>query len=144
MNHLLHCQVTTKLWSTFFQLFGVVWVMPRTMSELLVSWRGQLEHRTVLKMWRLATLCLMWCLWRKRNTRNFEDRETVTLELKKMMFQSLYTWRVAWNNLSISNFSEFLDFCYSVLTLGGFFVYFMCARIAPLCAFNEFALLIKK
>jgi hypothetical protein len=33
------------------------------------------------------------------------------LELKKMMFQSLQTWRIAWNSLLVSNFSEFLKFC---------------------------------
>jgi hypothetical protein len=62
-------------------------------------------------MWRLALLCLVWCLWIERNARSFEDRETVLLELKKMMLLSLYTWRVAWNSLLLSNFSEFLEFC---------------------------------
>jgi hypothetical protein len=28
-------------------------------------------------------LCVMWCLWRERNPRNFEDRELGILELKK-------------------------------------------------------------
>jgi hypothetical protein len=109
---LLHCEVATELWSSLFQLFGVAWVMPRRVRELLVSWRGQLGNRTALKMWRLAPLCLMWCIWRERNARSFEDRETVMLELKKMMLQSLYTWRVAWNSLLVSNFSEFLEFCF--------------------------------
>jgi hypothetical protein len=31
---LLHCEVTTKLWSAFFQLFGAAWVMPQSVSEL--------------------------------------------------------------------------------------------------------------
>jgi hypothetical protein len=27
--------------------------------------------------------------------------------------QTLYTWRVAWNTLHVSNFAEFFDFCSS-------------------------------
>jgi hypothetical protein len=45
-------------------LFGVVWVIPLRVSELLGSWRGQLGNHNTLKIWRLAFLCLMWCLWR--------------------------------------------------------------------------------
>jgi hypothetical protein len=33
------------------------------------------------------------------------------LELKKMLFQSLYTWIVAFNSLLVSDFSGFLEFC---------------------------------
>jgi len=42
IDHLfLHCMVATKLWSTILQLFGVVWVMPRSVKDMLGSWRGQ-------------------------------------------------------------------------------------------------------
>jgi hypothetical protein len=55
---LLQCEVEIELWSALFQLFGVAWVMPRRVSKLLKSWRGKLEHHTILKMWKLTTLCL--------------------------------------------------------------------------------------
>jgi hypothetical protein len=61
---LLHCEVAKELWSSLFQLFGVAWVMPQRVRELLVSWRGQLGHYTALEMWKLAPLCLMWCIRR--------------------------------------------------------------------------------
>jgi hypothetical protein len=48
------------------------------------------------------------------------------LELKKMMVQSLYTWRVAWSSLPISNFSEFLEFCSSFFYILGVFLYTLC------------------
>ena len=84
---LLHCELRTKLFVSSC-CEGMV-------SELLVSWRGQLGHRIALKMWRLAVLSLMGCISREWNARSFEDRETVMLELKKMIFHSPYTWRVA-------------------------------------------------
>jgi hypothetical protein len=108
-----------------------------------VSWRGQLGHRIALEMCRLAPLCLMWCILREGNSRSFKDRETVMLELKKILFQSLYIWIVAFNSLPISNFSKFLEFVL-FLYISGSFVYFLYARIVPLLAFNEFELLVKK
>jgi hypothetical protein len=39
MNHLLlHCEVARELWSYIFILFGIEWVMPRMVLELLTSW----------------------------------------------------------------------------------------------------------
>lgn len=43
----------------------------------------------------------MLCIWRERNVRSFEYRETIMLEPKKIVLQSLYTWRVTWNNLPL-------------------------------------------
>jgi hypothetical protein len=70
-------------------------------GDKVVSWRGQKGHRIALEVWRLAPLYLMWCIWRERNTRSFEDSEIAMLELKKILFQSLYTWIVAYNSLPI-------------------------------------------
>jgi len=66
--------------------------MLRRVSDLLGSWRGQLGTRHALQIWKLAHLCLMWCLWGEQNAKSFEDRERGLLEIKKMMLQSLYTW----------------------------------------------------
>jgi hypothetical protein len=80
---------------------------------LLGSWRGQLGNRNALIISRLAPLCLVWCLWREWNTMSIEDHENGLLNMKKMMLQSLYIWRVAWNSLPISNFAKirFYLFC---------------------------------
>ena len=39
MDHLLlHCPITYELWYMVFCLFGIHWVMPYKVSELLASW----------------------------------------------------------------------------------------------------------
>jgi hypothetical protein len=35
---LLHCEVASALWSAFFGHFGLLWVMPRRVVELLACW----------------------------------------------------------------------------------------------------------
>lgn len=57
--------------------------MPRRVRELLMSWGGQVGRRDILKVWRLAPLCLIRCIWRKQNAQTFEDKETLVVELKK-------------------------------------------------------------
>jgi hypothetical protein len=39
---LLHCNIARDLWSYFFTLFEVEWVMPRRVLELLTSWGDSL------------------------------------------------------------------------------------------------------
>jgi hypothetical protein len=58
--------------------------MPRKVSDCLGGWRGQLGNRLALHIWRMIPLCVMWCLWRERNARSFEDHESGMIELKKL------------------------------------------------------------
>ena len=41
VNHiLLHCTVVRVLWEIVFVLFGIQWVFPETVKDMLFSWRG--------------------------------------------------------------------------------------------------------
>jgi hypothetical protein len=59
---LLHYEVAQDLWIALFTLFNVTWVMPERVIDLLASWRGQVGTRSVIAMWRIASLCLMWTI----------------------------------------------------------------------------------
>ena len=48
-----------------FRLFGVEWIMPRKVIEVLSGWRDQVGRRNILEVWRKAPLCLMWCIWKE-------------------------------------------------------------------------------
>lgn len=91
LDHLLlHCEVSKDLWSAIFILFGVQWVKPETVIELLDYWRGQVGSRLVLAVWRIASLCLMWIIWREWNARCFEDREKSKEEFKNILVKSVF------------------------------------------------------
>jgi hypothetical protein len=49
-HFLLHCEVSRDLWSSLFSLFGVDWVMPRKVGELLMSWGGQVGRCDILEV----------------------------------------------------------------------------------------------
>jgi hypothetical protein len=142
IDHLFtHCMIATKLWSIILQLFVVVWVMPRSVIDMLESWRGQKGNRVLMTLWRLVSLCLMWCLWKKQNARSFEDCESDLLNLKKLVIQTLFTWRVTLH--SMSDCFLFFRFVFFSLWFRGI-IYISCIFwAASLCAFLEYTLLIK-
>jgi hypothetical protein len=57
--------------------------------------------------------CMMWCIWRECNSRNYEDCERTVVEIKDMMFKMLYGYLVATNSARFSNFLKILDLCSS-------------------------------
>jgi hypothetical protein len=73
-------EVARNLCSSPYNLFGVDWVGERVGNKLVWSSED----------WRLAPLCTMWCTWREQNARSFQDRETSTVELKRVIFSSIY------------------------------------------------------
>jgi hypothetical protein len=91
----------------------------------------------------MVPLCVMWSIWQERNTRSFDDCERGLTDLKKLVLQTLYLWRVAWPTPNVSNFFEFIDLC-SFASDYGSFVYFLYTWVAPLCPLFEYTLFFKK
>jgi hypothetical protein len=87
----------------------VEWVMPRTVLELLSSWGAAIGCGHAKEAWRLASLCLLWCIWREQNARLFEDVETSMVELRKRLLNTLYFWIAAHHSLSVFTYVEFLN-----------------------------------
>jgi hypothetical protein len=54
--------------------------------------------------------CLMWCIWRERNDRSFEECERSVLNLKMLFLKTLAEWVSVLGCFLCSDFIEFLDF----------------------------------
>jgi hypothetical protein len=65
--------------------------------------RSQLE-----KVWKMTLPCLMWCIWRERNNRRFEDHERTLVESKALLFKTLFLWAAA-SDFNFLNFNVFLN-----------------------------------
>ena len=70
-------------------LFGVTWVMPHTVLGLLRCWQGSFGRYRNGYIWSIIPHCLLWCLWRERNGRCFEDIERSIPDLKLLFFRTL-------------------------------------------------------
>ena len=89
IDHLrIHSPIANKLWSMVFGLFGVHWVMPKTVVDLLPSSsfllfsfffekltcrQGRFAHYRKGVIWMVVPHCLMWNVWREGYNQSFED-----------------------------------------------------------------------
>ena len=114
-----------------------------------IEWRKLSDDFLLSKqaptIWMAVQNCLMWCIWRERNNRHFEDLERLVSDLKLFFLKTLLDWVTMLGFRSFSPIHDFMDFC----TLCTWFVfvldvYFMHTLVTPPLLFNIFLLLIKK
>ena len=67
-NHImLHCTVVKILWEIALAIFGVQWVFPESVIEVLLSWRGSFVGKKRKDTWNSIPLCIFWTVWKERN-----------------------------------------------------------------------------
>jgi hypothetical protein len=86
---LLRCGAARALWNAFFNRFGLCWVMPCSVKELLASWWSGGCSRSAV-VWKMVPLCIMWCIWSERNNRCFEDSSRSIEELLNFFLFTLF------------------------------------------------------
>ncbi len=112
ISHLfLHCSAAREIWNFIFSIFGIQWMMPCGIIELLANWGSSCSSMRVRKLWEMIPLCLFWCIWRERNCRNFEGEEKNLMELKGMVLCTLMDWSNATGVGSFFSVLDLLDFC---------------------------------
>jgi hypothetical protein len=113
VDHLLiHCPVVSRLWSWILGAFGISWVLPQTVAELLFSWWNGLGRHSS-DVWNLAPLCLMWCTWKEQNSRTFEDVSSTDIQLRDGFISSLFEWSKVSGyatSLTVSDFISALSY----------------------------------
>jgi hypothetical protein len=104
---LLHCEVASALWNAIFSCFSKSWVMLLWVVDLFTCWwRGGRSQSAVV--WKMVSCCLLWCLWRERNDRQFEEKGRTIEEFISFFFHSLYSWMAAFLAPSVISFIDFL------------------------------------
>ena len=67
---LIHCDMASDLWHLVLRTFGMLWVFPNTIADLLFGWFNCFGKHSS-SIWNLVPPCLMWTIWRERNSRIF-------------------------------------------------------------------------
>jgi hypothetical protein len=60
---LLHCPIVADLWSCIFSLFGLQWVMPKGVLELLACWGEGRGKSKIQDLWNSIPHGIFWVLW---------------------------------------------------------------------------------
>ena len=113
VDHVLHhCPYAKEIWDMVFALFGIQWVMSRSVLALFdCCWQGNLGGHQNIVIWRAVPHCMMWCLWRERNARTFEGCETSVVDLKLQFYRCLFDWLTNTGLFSFSNVFDLIDIC---------------------------------
>lgn len=88
---ILHCGLTMRLWWYMFRWFNTPLVIPRSMKELMLSWKSG-RRRKKQRAWNMVLIALMWVVWRERNRRAFEGAESSFLQLKCSLRSLVFFW----------------------------------------------------
>ena len=92
---------------------------------LLACCQCQFGHHQNGHILIIVPYCLMWCLWRGRNNRCFEDYERSIPDLKLFFFRTFLDWLSALRNQLFSSIFDFLDLVISVFNP----VHSLCTRV---------------
>ena len=92
-----------------FGLFGIQWVMSKRVIDLFYCWLRSVGRNSVI--WKAIPHCIMWCLWRERNARTFEDCELSMVALKLHFYRSLLDWMSVTGLFRLSNMLDLIDYC---------------------------------
>ncbi|XP_022869431.1 uncharacterized protein LOC111388851 [Olea europaea var. sylvestris] len=91
-DHLfLHCEGVRWLWNTILTSQHMDWVMPRRMEDVLRAWSRKFRDKDSGLVWNLFPGCIVWCVWRERNIRCFEDQAKTTEQIREWFYMTLYT-----------------------------------------------------
>ena len=104
---LLHCEVATALWCLVFSMFGIQWVLPAKVLDMLAGWHNWFGRRSST-VWNLAPLCVMWSLWKERNRRIFEDLEKPFSHLQEQFSGLLFDCSRSWGFTEASSLPDFV------------------------------------
>jgi len=74
MTWLQFCGVLSSVVSRCLEL------LPRRVIDLFACWWSSRRPRSAA-VWKMASICLFWCLWRERNDRCLEDLESTLEEI---------------------------------------------------------------
>lgn len=82
--------------------------MPRQVVELFACWWTVGSIRS-FSVWKMMPFYLLWCLWRERNNKSFEDFERMLVEVKSFFFNTLCLWTIAFVSSLLLSFFFFVD-----------------------------------
>ena len=84
--------------------------MPCVVVDLIASWSGRSCRLKTKLLWSMIPHCLMWVIWRERNTHTFEGDERWIHELKLFFLQTLLEWANVLGFVTFMSLLDMLDF----------------------------------
>ena len=113
--------------------------MQATIKQTLLCWQDSLIGIKEKKVWRAASLCLFWLLWKEGYIRVFENMEFFVQKLKILFLRNLLTRTKLFIGESLMSLNDFIDLLdpfeegWEWFFFSSSFMLFGCHCIHPVC-----------
>lgn len=95
VDHLfIHCAMAREVWVFFLSHLKSPWIFLNAFNELISGWCFSSLEGFLLSIWRAFPGVICWGLWKKRNSRIFEDKFRSLNELVLFIYNMLFDWVV--------------------------------------------------
>ncbi|XP_026453386.1 uncharacterized protein LOC113354187 [Papaver somniferum] len=103
VSHLfLHCAFARSVWDIMTANLKWLYAMPEDVVPAIQAWQLFLSDNARSEIWELVPIAIIWCLWKERNNRVFNDNpNSATVVIAYKAIYVLFTWSLA--------FKEFED-----------------------------------
>lgn len=104
--HLL-CNPVWQVWSSILAWWGVQWVSPNTVVNLLLWWKCNKLNKDKKLIWEVIPLAILWTIWNARNALVFESTAPQWDNITDLIKVRVALWvksKMGGNNFSIEDF----------------------------------------
>ncbi|XP_028056846.1 uncharacterized protein LOC114260849 [Camellia sinensis] len=74
-----------KVWTDIMKWWGLVWVLPGSIEDLLLWWFGVKFSKVILRLWKVVPLTILWSLWKTRNEGLFCGKPVDWIDLAELV-----------------------------------------------------------
>ena len=67
----LHCMYVHKVWTDCLKWWGMIWVTPKSVCDLLIWWQSFKFKKRKKLFWEAIPMTILWAVWKRRNDLKF-------------------------------------------------------------------------
>ncbi|XP_028113658.1 uncharacterized protein LOC114311694 [Camellia sinensis] len=105
---LISYHLVWKVWTGLLQWWGTTWVVPNSVSNLLLWWSGFDCRKSERRIWNAIPLVTLWSIWKHRNECLFQASSPNLQELQELIVTRIAIWLKAASTKLHFSINDFL------------------------------------
>nr|CCA65974.1 hypothetical protein [Beta vulgaris subsp. vulgaris] len=94
---LLHCLFAQRIWTWWLDLWSIKWVFPMSLRMAFDQWQSTNKSPFFKKIWASIFFIVVWSVWKERNDRIFNNKNTSIKDIRDMVLLRLGWWISGWS-----------------------------------------------
>lgn len=89
---LIHCPFTLEIWCGIAKDFGVNFIAPRNLMDLLLGWKLKAFNCFGKRLWKVVPAVVCWAVWNERNNRVFRGTVEPAYQVYRRVKDMIIFW----------------------------------------------------